>query len=278
MNNRVLLISDLPGYGKVALSAMFPILSKAGLNLFNLPTALVSNTLDYGKFEILDTTAYMKNSLAVWDELGFEFDAICVGFIVSEAQTRLVLDFAKKQREKGVWIFVDPIMGDDGKLYNGISPQHVGYMRELCSIADLAVPNLTEATLLAGLDPETFDMGSDEADRLLRSITELGAKSVVITSARVEGQDMVLGYDGQEKTRFEVPFDYVPVRFPGTGDIFSALVISRALAGARLEEAARFAARVVRELIVVNRDNADKYAGIPIEKFLELIYLEKTEN
>lgn len=28
--------------------------------VYNLPTALVSNTLDYGKFDILETTDYMK--------------------------------------------------------------------------------------------------------------------------------------------------------------------------------------------------------------------------
>ena len=78
MKNQVLLINDLPGYGKVALSAMFPVLSHMGFNLYNLPTALVSNTLDYGKFEILDTTEYMKNSIKVWEQLGFGFDLFCL--------------------------------------------------------------------------------------------------------------------------------------------------------------------------------------------------------
>ena len=62
-SKNILLINDLPGYGKVALSAMLPILSKMGYSLYNLPTALVSNTLDYGKFEILDTTSYMEKTI-----------------------------------------------------------------------------------------------------------------------------------------------------------------------------------------------------------------------
>ena len=44
---------------------------------YNLPTAIVSNTLDYGKFDILDTTQYMKNTLGVWKALDFQFDAFC---------------------------------------------------------------------------------------------------------------------------------------------------------------------------------------------------------
>lgn len=55
-NKNVLLINDLSGFGKVALSAMIPILSAYGNNVSNLPTAIVSNTLDYGLFKILDTT------------------------------------------------------------------------------------------------------------------------------------------------------------------------------------------------------------------------------
>ena len=39
---------------------------------YNLPTAIVSNTLDYGKFDILDTTQYMKNTLGVWKALDFQ--------------------------------------------------------------------------------------------------------------------------------------------------------------------------------------------------------------
>ena len=54
-DTKVLLINDIAGYGKVALSAMLPILSYKGFNLYNLPTAIVSNTLNYEKFR------YKKN-------------------------------------------------------------------------------------------------------------------------------------------------------------------------------------------------------------------------
>lgn len=33
--------------------------------VYNLPTALASNTLDYGTFDILETTGYMKNTIGV---------------------------------------------------------------------------------------------------------------------------------------------------------------------------------------------------------------------
>ena len=79
MNEKILLINDIPGYGKVALAAMMPILAHMKYDVYNLPTAVVSNTLDYGKFDILETTEYMKKALQVWDELGFSFDAVTTG-------------------------------------------------------------------------------------------------------------------------------------------------------------------------------------------------------
>ena len=64
---KILLINDLPGYGKVALAAMVPILSHMGHYPMQLPTAVISNTLDYGRFRIQDMTDYMRDTLQVWD-------------------------------------------------------------------------------------------------------------------------------------------------------------------------------------------------------------------
>lgn len=115
MNKKqILLINDMAGYGKVATAAMLPILSYMGLPTYNLPTALVSNTLDYGKFNILDTTDYIQGVFPVWKELGFSFDAIATGFIASERQAEIVSAYCKQEAAHGTTIFVDPIMGDEG--------------------------------------------------------------------------------------------------------------------------------------------------------------------
>ena len=120
-NTQLLLINDMCGYGKVALSAMLPVLSHMGYRIHNLPTALVSDTLNYPKFYIHDTTEYVRQSLAIWEELGFEFDAISTGFIVTEEETRIISDFCHRRAAKGTDIFVDPGMGDYGRLYAGVA-------------------------------------------------------------------------------------------------------------------------------------------------------------
>ena len=105
-NTQLLLINDMCGYGKVALSAMLPVLSHMGYRIHNLPTALVSDTLNYPKFYIHDTTEYVRQSLAIWEELGFEFDAISTGFIVTEEETRIISDFCHRRAQKGTKVFL----------------------------------------------------------------------------------------------------------------------------------------------------------------------------
>lgn len=271
MKKQILLINDLPGYGKVALAAMMPVLSHMGHHLYNLPTALVSNTLDYGKFDILDTTQYMKNTLAVWKELGFCFDAISTGFIVSEEQAAMVAAFCREQAERGVLIFADPIMGDEGRLYNGVTEQTIFHMRRLIGVADYIVPNYTEAAYLAGVAYEAAGVTKQAAGELIQRLRETGAKSVVITSARVEGEDCVIGYDAGSGETFFLPFTPIPVRFPGTGDIFSALLLGYILDGEGLLAGTRRAMRAIEEMIAESRNSEDKYKGIPIETCLEVI-------
>ena len=271
MSKQILLINDMAGYGKVALSAMIPVLSHMKHHIYNLPTALVSNTLDYGRFDILETTDYMMNSMRIWDELGFSFDAVSTGFIVSERQAKLVAEFCEQQRGKGAAIFVDPIMGDEGKLYNGVTEKTISHMRELVRVSDYIVPNYTEAACLADMEFKENGMTIEEADELLVKLLDAGAKTIVVTSAVMEYEEAVLVYDYQTKERSILPFTSVPVRFPGTGDIFSSVFMGKLLEGRSVVESTKKAMTVTKEMIVMNKDNADKYKGIPIESCLEVL-------
>lgn len=271
MGKQILLVNDLPGYGKVALAAMMPVLSHMGHYTYNLPTALVSNTLDYGKFEIQDTTDFMENTLKVWEELGFTFDAISTGFIVSDRQANMIAAYCRKQRAEGTQIFVDPIMGDEGHLYNGLTEETVKEMQKLIVQADYMVPNYTEAALLTGTAYQESGTTKEDMQQLLQKLHTMSGGSVLITSAKVDGADVVAGYDAKKDTYFFLPFDLIPVRFPGTGDIFSSIFMGDVLRGKAMEEATAKAMKAVREMILRNMDNQDTFKGIPIETCLEVV-------
>lgn len=269
-NTQLLLINDMCGYGKVALSAMLPVLSHMGYRIHNLPTALVSDTLNYPKFYIHDTTEYVRQSLAIWEELGFEFDAISTGFIVTEEETRIISDFCHRRAAKGTKVFVDPIMGDNGRLYAGVPESTIGLMRDLVACADYTVPNYTEACLLTDT-PMREGITAEEAHALVDAVRELGAKSVVVTSANVDGKSAVIGYDHVASEHFSIPFELIPVYFPGTGDTFSSVLLGRVMAGWTLQRATADAMRVVSELIARSASQQDKSAGLPIEACLDVI-------
>ena len=270
---QILLINDLAGYGKVATAAMLPILSYMGYPIYNMPTALVSNTLDYGKFNIMETTDYMQGVFPVWKELGFSFDAIATGFICSERQARMVADYCKEQAQQGTIIFVDPIMGDEGKLYNGVTPERVECMREMVAVADLIFPNHTEAAYLTDSEYRPEGVTSEEARVLLDKLRAIGTKSALITSIPVGGQPSVVGYNHFKDTYFELSYEEIPVHFPGTGDMFSSILIGHFLHGASLEESVLKAMNFVSHMIEVNKTYPAPDNGIPIERYLDDIVL-----
>ena len=272
-NKNILIINDMPGYGKVALAAMLPILSNLGHSVYNLPTALVSNTLDYGKFTILDTTDYMVKAIDVWKQLGFQFDCITTGFLASAAQVGIIRDFIASQKKEGLLVMTDPIMGDDGKLYNGVTEETVENMRRLIGVADVIVPNLTEAQFLTGLYEGKEALNKEEARRVVDGLLAFGPRSVVITSgvAQESGDHVVWGYDGATKTYFTIPFRFIKVHFPGTGDMFSAVLVGELLGGKPLRPAVKRAMDVLERLIFLEQDEIEKNKGIRIEKFLSVL-------
>lgn len=268
----ILIIGDMPGYGKMGLAGMLPILSNMGHSVYNLPTALVSNNFDYGKFSVLDTTAYMEETIRVWQTLGFQFDCITTGFLASAAQVDLLRAFIDSQRKADFLVVTDPIMGDGGKLYNGSTPQTVDNMRRFVGAADVIVPNLTEAEFLTGLYKGEELLAGERARRILDGLRALGPRSAVITSGREEGgRHVVWGFDGGTGEYFTVPYRFIKAHFPGTGDIFTSLLTGQLLGGRSLPQAVQKAVDLLERLIFLEQDVAERNNGIRIEKYLSVL-------
>ena len=268
-DTKVLLINDIAGYGKVALSAMLPILSYKGFNLYNLPTAIVSNTLNYEKFRIEDTTDYLEETLKIWKDLNFSFDVISTGFIFTKKQMEIISKFCEEQSKKGVLIFNDPIMADNGELYSGISPDTVDYMKNIISVSDVTMPNYTESCLLTKTKYKE-GISTEEINTIINKIREIGVKSVIVTSIPSVETKMVAGFDSKINEYFYLPYEEIPTYFPGTGDIFSSVIISETLEGKSLKVATEKAMKIVKEIVFENKDQEDKKKGIHIEKYLNL--------
>lgn len=272
-SKKILIINDMPGYSKVAMAAMLPILSHMGHSVYNLPTALVSNTLDYGKFALLDTTDYMLQAIEVWKQLGFQFDCITTGFLASARQVGIIRDFIESQKKEGLLVMTDPIMADNGKLYNGVTEETVENMRRLIGVADVIVPNLTEAQFLTGLYVGEQALTREQARQVIDALRDFGPRSVIVTSGRdaQSGEYTVWGYDHATGEYFDVAYELIKVHFPGTGDMFSAVLVGGLLQGKPLQPAIKHAVHVLGKLIAREKDEPDKNKGIRIEKFLDVL-------
>lgn len=234
----ILLLGDITGKSCVALRMMMRELERCGHEVYALPTALVSNTLNLGRAEVLDTTGYMLSSLELWEEMGMTFDIASIGYITGTTQAAALCAAADRLRGKGVTVLLDPILGDRGKKYNSVTEDQVEGMRMLCGHADIITPNATEAALLTRRDevPEAYAV-----------LLSQGERSVLITGC--EGADetegAVVGYDARKDTRVDVRFERVPGHHFGTGDMFSALLMDGLSRGWSLEKSARYAAERV---------------------------------
>ena len=230
----------------------------------------------------METTDYMKGTLPVWQQLGVKFDAACTGLMFSEEQAQLVATYCRHLRENGTSIFVDPIMGDNGRLYNGITHRQIELMREMVSVADIILPNYTEACLLAGIPFNNHGISHKEAQEMLDILTSLGTQSVIVTSAIVDGHSCVIGKQPSipqstaesnqpSSPYFKLDYEELPVSFHGTGDIFSAILIGHLMNGKDLQTSTQTAMTIVSNLIDRNRHQTDLCMGIPIEKCLDLL-------
>ncbi len=281
-SKKVLLINDLPCYGKVALAAMVPILSRMGYETYQLPTAVLSNTLDYGRFEFADMTDYMKGALKAWYDLGFDPDCIATGFISNEDQVRVINGYlASLDKNKKRLVMVDPIMGDGGKLYSGIGPKRVSSMTALAAYSDICIPNLTEAEFLTstGLESNSADSpGKDavtekEVQNILSALHDISGRSVVVTGITdaKSGEHSVCGYDAAEDETFRITYESLPLKVDGSGDIFSAILLGCVLDGKTLCEASETAVRALSDMIEACDGQLESGRYIPVECCLEVL-------
>ncbi|MDD3356555.1 MAG: bifunctional hydroxymethylpyrimidine kinase/phosphomethylpyrimidine kinase [Dysgonamonadaceae bacterium] len=271
--NKVLLVSDFVGVGKVALSTMIPILNTMEANVSYLPTAVVSNNFDYGEAVVEELTDFMKNSKDLWKKLDFQFDIIYTGIIMNTDQVDTIKEIIQYHHKKPL-IISDPIMGDDGELYPGLSKELIEASRLMALEADIIIPNLTEFCLIVGRDY----LGPDKLEHSkivawLNKARGRGVKSAIITSVHIRDEYYVYGYSEKEDI-FRVKVDYVPVHVGGAGDVFSSLIIGRYVKEPNLKKSIEYTTKVLTAIIRKEYQEGvkGKVNEIKIQNHLQDIY------
>ena len=268
----VLSIQDLSCVGRCSLTVALPVLSAMGCRCSVLPTAVLSTHTGFPNPHVVSLTEHIPAIGSHFDTLGVTFDAVTTGYLSDPEQAEAVLPILQSCKEQGSTIIVDPAMGDHGKLYSRLDEDHVFAMAELCKGADILIPNLTEAALLADMPYR------EEADgAYLRALT--GAllqcyqvNAVVITG--VTGKDGAIGFCGahRELGSFSYQAPVVPRQFHGTGDLFAAVLAGSVVQGRSVYEAGVLAADFVR-LCVENTPVVSPH-GVAFEPHLPQLFAQ----
>ncbi|MGI1660193.1 MAG: pyridoxamine kinase [Desulfitobacterium sp.] len=240
---RVAAIHDISCVGRCSLTVALPILSAAGLDTGVLPTAVLStHTGGFEGFTYRDLTEDIEPISKHWQSLNLKFDALYSGFLGSFEQIDLVADLFKTFREEGTLVMVDPVMADNGVLYSVYSPEMAKGMAKLCSMADIMVPNLTEAAFMLEEDYIGDNYTQDYVEKTLRKLSDMGAKKVVLTGISFDPTKLGAAcYDRETDTISYAFNDRVPGYFHGTGDVFGSTLLSGLLNGFSLAEATQIA-------------------------------------
>ena len=247
-------LHDLASYGRCSLSCVFPILSTMGYKVCPIPTAVYSSdTGGFGPVYAQELTQAMEKIMDKLWGIGVEFAGIYSGYLGRYEQAELVERFLKRYDCLKV---VDPVMGDQGKLYSAFDDRMVDEMRRLCKCASVITPNLTEASFLLG-NAVPKQMTKREAIGMLDALHGLTPGDAVITSASlVDYPDAVCTVARDESGAFAVIAPRVPAQFPGTGDIFTSVLTGALLQGQNLSEAvcraAAFVADCMRSTVEAN--------------------------
>lgn len=266
---RVAVVNDLACYGRCALTVSLPILSAMKLECCPLPTAILSSNAAFPGYAIKDETEQMKSIINHWRELDLSFDGICSGFLNSVEQVQLVEQFFRDFKKENTKIFLDPIMGDYGKLYSVTSKDVCKEMKHLLPYVDVVTPNLTECCFLLDMEYKDECPSEEELCNIAKRITAMGPTTIVITGLPMEGQIQNFIYEEGYGHSF-VNTDKIGTERCGTGDVFMSVFAGCVMNDYSIKEAVQKAVDFLNKAIQYTVDcGVSPRNGVSFEPFLE---------
>lgn len=263
---RIAVINDFCGFGRCSIAVSLPIISALRVQCCPLPTAIFSNHTGYDSFYRTDYTEHMTAYSDEWKRLGLNFDGILTGFLASREQVLIVHRFLREFKNDKTITVIDPVMGDNGRLYSTYSEKLAMDMKSLVPYADVITPNLTEACILTDTE-YCEDMDGEALIRICERLCDMGAGAVVISGiSRGEDLENVVYERGAASVVRE---HKVGSCRAGTGDVFSSVIAADLVRGKSLvdsvKHASAFIAKALRRTAEMDMPRED---GVCFEELL----------
>jgi len=265
---RILTIQDVSCVGQCSMTVALPILSACGHETCILPTAMLStHTGGFGKPAVVHFDGVLDEMWKHWQENDITFDAILVGYLGSIAAVETAGRILDALLAPSGFCIVDPAMADHGKRYSGLSEDYAAAMERLCRRADVMLPNITEAAMMARMP---YREAPDES-YIRELLKRMDHPHVVLTGVSYEeGTTGVLVKNGDSVFHYTHP--KIGKSYHGTGDIFAACFTGALMQEKPLQTAVKIAADFTCKCIINTTENPVHWYGVKFETALpELI-------
>ncbi|MEG2002716.1 MAG: pyridoxamine kinase [Clostridia bacterium] len=269
----VLAIHDISCLGKCSLTVALPIISACGHTTTVLPTAILStHTGDFTGYTFNDLTNDLIPIVNHWKTLDVHFDCIYAGYLGSIHQIDLVKQIIKMFKTPETLVVIDPVMADYGELYHGFDHAFAKEMATLAAVADIIVPNFTEAGLILDI-PYNANPTKVELEKLIMDLHKKTSANIVLTG--VENDNNQLGACAFNRDTNKISYSFAEKlnkSFHGTGDIFASALVGEMLRGKTLEEACQIACDFTTSSAKYSMLlGSDLRFGVAFEKFLHIL-------
>lgn len=250
MKEAALVIEDFSALGQISLVSALSILQSMDFTTAALPTAILSTQTEcFGTPKRLSTNKWVRESTAHWQLIpDLDFNGALIGYL---GQTDLVASIQKLLANKlgNRPVIVDPVMGDEGKLYPGLNQQYIQAIRQLCQSATIITPNWTELCLLTGESP-SLPATDEHLEQLINRLQQQQINAQVVITGVARQSSIGCVFQSREEGFEFVGNPRVRGHFFGTGDTFAALLLGFLLQDYSLTVAVKLATRMLKVAIL----------------------------
>lgn len=267
---KIALIHDICSYGQTAMTNMLPILSVKGLEPCPIPTMILStHTGGYSMPTISKLGNYIDKTKEHYIENNINFDLAIIGYIGNLENVKYIEDFIDVNLVSG-HIILDPICGDNGKLYSNFNMDYIHALKSLLSKADIITPNITEAMYLTGMNESKNEISNDLILNMCKELAGYGPEYVIITSVEVDDETIGTAIYSKVYDNMEIVYQKKEKEnFHGTGDLFTALFTAFFENGESIYNSVSKAGDIVGEAIrESSKYNYDKREGLLINSVI----------
>lgn len=238
---RIAAIHDLCGVGKAALTNVIPVLATLGVEVCPIPTViLTTHTGGFGIPNIVKLDGYISKAFKHYTDIKINFDSIFIGYLGSVSNVDdTVISLESINRDESLVVF-DPIFADNGKYYSNFDINYSENLKRLIKYSQVITPNFTEACILTG-EEIISEVSEKELLRISRKLHNMGCTNVIITSVPIIDNTKIATsiYNGNNDCIELIIRDRLEKSYPGTGDIFTSVLIGMIIKGNTLNESVK---------------------------------------